>query len=90
MKRILIVAFVLLSLLYAGDFVSVRFRIPKNRDPFGLVKVKRYYAVGLKSGKTEFMFLDPENRVCVHSLFPHFGDPPCWYLSRRNVRRVDF
>jgi len=54
-----------------------------------VVKIQRYYAVGLKSRKTEFMFLEPENQVCVHSLFPHFGYSPCWYLSRRNVKRID-
>jgi hypothetical protein len=89
MKRILFITILSLLILYIGDYISVRYRIPKDRDQFGMVKVQRYYAVGLKSGKTDFMFLPPQNQVCVHSLFPHFGDTPCWYLTRRNVKRIE-
>ena len=89
MKRMLFITVLALFILYLGDYLSVRYRIPKSRSQFGVVKIQRYYAVGLKSGKTEFMFLTPENQVCVHSLFPHLGYSPCWYLSRRSVRRID-
>ena len=89
MKRILLVALLSLLIVYLGDYLSVRCRIPKTRNPFGTVKVQRYYAVGMKNRKTEFMFLEPENHVCVRSLFPHLGYSPCWYLSRRNVKRID-
>jgi len=57
MKRLVMFALLLLCILYIGDYVSVRYRIPNNRSQFGVVKVRRYYAVGLKSGKTEYMFL---------------------------------
>ena len=89
MRRILMAAVLSLLILYVGDYLSLRYRIPKGRPQFGVVKVQRYYAVGLKSGKTEFMFLAPKNQTCVHSLFPHFGDSPCWYLSRKSVQRID-
>jgi hypothetical protein len=75
--------------VYVCDYFSVRYRILKNRDPFGVVKIQRYYAVRLKDGKTEFVFQEPEIQVCVHSLFPHFGCSPCWYVKRRNVKRID-
>jgi hypothetical protein len=75
--------------VYAGDYLSVRYRILKNRNPFQVVKIQRYYAIHLKDGKTEFVFLDPETQGCVCSLFPHFGYSPCWYVKRRNVRRID-
>ena len=89
MKRLVMFALLLLCILYIGDYLSVRYRIPKSRSQFRVVKIQRYYAVGLKSHKTDFMFLPPENQVCVHSLFPHLGYSPCWYLSRRNVKRID-
>jgi hypothetical protein len=89
MRRILVVAVLLLLILYVGDYLSVRYRIPKGRAQFGVVTIQRYYAVRLKNGKTEFMFLGPKDQVCIHSLFPHFGDSPCWYLSRKSVQRID-
>jgi hypothetical protein len=90
MKRIGLIVVALLALLYAGDYAAVRFRIRRGRDPFGVVRIRRYYAVPQKSGKSEFYFLDPQNQVCVHALFPHLGYNPCWYVSRHTLRRVDF
>ncbi|HVN81464.1 MAG TPA: hypothetical protein VMW38_20915 [Terriglobia bacterium] len=74
---------------YICDYLSVRFRIPKNRDPLGVVKIRRYYAIRLKDGKTEYAFQEPETQVCVNSLLPHMGYNPCWYVKRNNVKRID-
>lgn len=65
------------------------YRFPGHRDQFGSVQVQRYYAVTLKNRKTEYMFEQPETRECVHSLFRHFGDSPCWYLARHAKQRID-
>jgi hypothetical protein len=89
MRRIALTVMALIGLLYAGDYASVRFRIPKRRDPFGVVQVRPYYAVPQKNGKPEFYFLDPQNQTCVHSLFPHLGYNPCWYVSRHARQRID-
>ncbi len=89
MKRILSVAVLLLGLVYAGDYLSLRYRIPGNREPLGTVKIERYYAVPQKNRKTEFMFDEPQTEICVHSLFPHFGHRPCWYVNRKKVKRID-
>ena len=40
-----------------------------------------------KDGRTEFMLDDPFDQACVRSLFPHFGDSPCWYLERERNKR---
>jgi hypothetical protein len=89
MRRIALIVVGLFALLYAGDYASVRFRIPKSRDPFGVVQVRPYYAVRQKNGEPEFYFLAPENQVCVHSLFPHLGYNPCWYVRRHTQKRID-
>ena len=89
MKRIAVSVMALFALLYAGDYAVVRFRIPKGRDPYGVVKVRPYYAVTQKNGKPEFYFLDPQNQTCVRSLFPHLGYSPCWYVSRHAHQRIN-
>jgi hypothetical protein len=89
MKRVALIVLVLFTLLYAGDYASVRFRIPKGRKPFGVVKIRPYYDVPQKNGKPEFYFLQPQNQVCVHSLFPHLGYNPCWYVRRHAQERID-
>ena len=89
LKRILPGAVLLVLLVYAGDYLSLRFRIPA-RDTFGSVEVQRYYEVALKNRKTEFMRAEPARQTCVHSLLPHYGDTPCWYLEghRRQTIKV--
>ena len=88
MKRALLFAVMALAILYTGDYLSVRYRIP-NREPLGTVQIQRYYAVRQKDRKTEYYFLDPEAQQCVHSLFPHFGSNPCWYVSRHTKKEID-
>jgi hypothetical protein len=78
----------LCSGIYLSDYLYARYRIAKKQDPFGVVNIRSYYAIPLKSGKTELVFQEPENQVCVKSLFPHFGYSPCWYVKRRNVIRI--
>ena len=76
-------------LLYAGDYLSVRFRFPGNRPAFGYVQVHPYYAIPQKGGKTEIVLQDVETRSCVNSLFPHLGATPCWYVRRHVRERID-
>lgn len=79
---------ILLAVVYLGDYLSVRF--PGARNPFGTVSVQPYLAIHLKDKKTEFNFdVPPETKVCVHSMFPHMGYSPCWYVSRQTQQRID-
>lgn len=77
-----------LLLLYAGDWIFLRIRIMTNGQPYSTVTVRPYYAVPEKGRKTEFLFDDPHEQTCVHSLFPHDGDTPCWYLTRHTETRI--
>ena len=74
--------------VYAGDALSLALDFPK-RPPRSTVHVRRYYAVKLKNGNTEFLFDEPADAPCVNSLFPHGGYAPCWYLARHNEQRVN-
>lgn len=92
MKRILFISvrwLVLAAvLLYAADYLSLRYSIP-SRQEFGSVMVAQSYAIPQKDRKMEYTFDPPAPQTCVNSLFPHFGDPPCWYLSRHTRQQVN-
>jgi len=88
MKRILLIAVLLLSLIYAGDYLALRYRIAKDTG-FGSMTIQRYYAVKQKDGTTQFMFADPQSQSCVNSWFPYMGYTPCWYLNRHKTKRID-
>jgi hypothetical protein len=76
----------LVALIYVGDYLSLTFQIPK-RAQFGTVRMQPYLAVPRKDGRTEFLLDDPFDQTCVRSLFPHFGESPCWYLERERRKR---
>jgi hypothetical protein len=79
---------VLSALVYAGDYLSLRYRIP-NREPLGSFVIRAYYAVPQKDPhREELIFLDPQTEVCTHSLFPHDGHRPCWYVSGHTQQRI--
>jgi hypothetical protein len=78
-----------LVLVYAGDYAFFRYRSASKRNPYGSVTLQHYYAVQHKNGKTEFLFDPPTAQICVHSLFPHGGYTPCWYLLRHTEPRTD-
>ena len=90
LKRILrfalIAVGVLLPVLYIADYFAARFKT----QPLGTVQIDSFYAIHEKGGKTEFDYKGSENQTCVHSIFPHFGYSPCWYLNRTKEKRTDY
>jgi hypothetical protein len=88
LKSILLSTLAALALLYTGDYLSVRLRAmhPKPSDPFESLSTLRMLAIPEKNNKTEFE-VDPQNPnttvTCIHSLFPHMGYSPCWYIKPR-------
>ena len=81
-----IVAALLLAALYLYDYLSVRHRMSaqKQGDPFDTIEYPHVLAIPQKGNRIEYA-LDAqspmESQMCVHSLFPHFGYSPCWYVQ---------
>ena len=87
-KRVLLGLLLVLGILYGSDFLYVRARMihPKPADPFETLKAPRILAIPEKNGKTSYEVdtQNPEQTVtCVHSVFPHSGYSPCWYIKPR-------
>jgi hypothetical protein len=87
MKRALIIVVILVAVLYAVDFLSLRFGIPA-RDPVGSVTVHTFYAVKLKNGKTEYDYYGDHDVSCTNSVFPQYGLKPCWWASRHTNEQI--
>jgi hypothetical protein len=92
-KRAVIAVIVALGLVYAGDYLMVRWKMayPKTGDAFGTVRMERLYAIPQKNGKIDYEFDAQQPEVitpCVHSLFPHLGNSPCWYLQRNSQKPI--
>jgi hypothetical protein len=91
LKAILFAAAAAAVGLYVGDLIVVRVRMAVNGDtePYAQLQMNVLYAVPEKGSKIGYMPGQPETDECVRSLFPHFGDSPCWYASRQKTKRVD-
>ncbi len=80
---------VLLAVAYVCDYGVLRYKIARNRAPYGSVTVQLYYSMLQKNGKIEIIPGETETQSCVHSLFPHMGYGPCWYVGRRTDKRIE-
>ena len=77
------------AIAFSLDYAVFRIRAATDRNAYGTVRVNHYYAVLQKNGKTQFIFDPPQDQTCVHTLFPHAGSLPCWYLTRHPDQRTD-
>lgn len=64
-----------LAVLYMCDYGVARLR------PTGNVDVQIMWAIKQKDNRIDYELGDTETRPCVHSLLPHLGYAPCWYLT---------
>ena len=86
--RAVISVLVLALCVFAADYLvlRVRMRYAARTTPFETMTRTRVLAIPKKNGKYEYQIdqLQPaETLTCVHSLFPHYGDQPCWYVKPR-------
>ncbi|GEM_PF-4265644 len=70
------------GLLWTTDWLLLRIKISRDANAFGEVTVRRNYAVRLRNRQIEQDRGKPMPEECVHSLFSHYNDSPCWYLER--------
>jgi hypothetical protein len=82
-----------LIITYIYDFAYFRMRMihPGPSNPVETFTAPRLYAIGVKGGKVEFE-LDAQNPqqtwTCAHSLFPHAGYSPCWYIKDKSRQPI--
>lgn len=86
-RRVLLYVLALFLLLYFADFAlyELRLHVPKFGPANGSVHRIRLLAVPEKNNKVEYEIdsAKPEEDLpCSHSLFPHGGNRPCWYVTR--------
>jgi hypothetical protein len=87
-KRFLCAIAIAAALVFLCDAVSVRLRTshPSPGNPFESITTSRVLAIEEKNGKTEYQLdqQQPQQIVtCVHSIFPHYGYSPCWYVKKQ-------
>lgn len=87
--RIVACLVVAVAAIYLGDLIVLRLRAATHGQAFGTVTVHRFYRIAQKNGKYELQYDGDYLYDCVHSLFPHAGEPPCWYRGRHTEEWIN-
>jgi hypothetical protein len=91
--RVVAAVLLLTAFAFVLDYIVLRVRVlhPTVTAPFEHLARNRLLAIKVKNGTYQYELdqVNPsETLTCVHSLFPHFGDRPCWYLKPRLDRPI--
>lgn len=76
------------GIAYLVDSLYIRYEVAGADSAAAFGNVRFYSATKQKDGKYIIFQDSPQNEVCVHALFPHYGYKPCWFASRKKVRVV--
>jgi hypothetical protein len=93
LKGVAMFAVAALAVVYVADYAYFRVRMihPKPADPLETFTSARLFAIAEKGGKVAYE-LDAQNPeqtlICAHSLFPHGGYQPCWYLKPKSQQPI--
>jgi hypothetical protein len=79
--RIALTLLAFCALAYAADWVALQLR-ERRGSAYGSVMVDDTQVIKDKGGKVEYFDNPPQATPCVHVLFPHEGQPACWWLAR--------
>jgi hypothetical protein len=90
LRRFLVGTVVALVFCYVSDDLMIRYRMRRSPSAYGQVTVHRLDTIPEKNGRMEYVPEPPVVETCIHSLFPHIGYLPCWYLSRKTEQRVNY
>jgi hypothetical protein len=82
--RFAITLLILFALLYAGDWLVLRYRVAHG-TAFDSVEVDQFLATPLKGNKAEYDFVGSYQQPCARSIFPQQGRPACWWVRRHNT-----
>jgi hypothetical protein len=88
-KRVAIAVALVVVVVYAADYLWLRFRMATNRNPFGSVSRDVYYSVKLKNGKTEFSYGGQQAFECPNTLLPQYWERPCWLAKRKKDTQIN-
>ena len=86
--KILVLLLIAAGIAYLADSLYIRHELVGTNSAAAFGNVRFYYATKLKNGKFTIYQDSPQNEVCVHALFPHYGYKPCWFARRNTVRVV--
>jgi len=85
--NIVIMLVAICVLAYVADWIVLQIR-EHSGSAYGSVVVDSAEVLKEKGGKVEYFYNAPQPTRCVRSLFPHEGQPACWWLTRHSDQQT--
>jgi hypothetical protein len=91
LRLLAVVPLAALGIVYGVDYASISWKVRSNQQPFADIVVDQVYTSTNKWKEVVWSRGVSVNERCVYSLFPHFGNRPCWYVRRHtmNITNTD-
>jgi hypothetical protein len=84
--KMLVALVALIALVYMADWIVLQIR-ERGGSAHGSVVVDNADIIKEKGGKVEYFYNPPQPTPCVRALFPHEGQPACWWLARHSEQQ---
>ena len=72
-------------ILWVADWAIWRIRV-RHGGGYDTVRVDQVLLTPLKNHRLKADAESTQDLTCTHSLFPHAGDDPCWWLRRHSTQ----
>ena len=86
--RALAVLLAVTAVVYCVDYVVFRVKMARGTG-VEMVTIERIYAIPEKNKRTEYTDAGSVDMQCVHTLFPHMGYGPCWYVKKHTLQQIN-
>jgi len=70
---------------WLGDYLALRLPLPKGRLQWEVIRVDQMYATRNRFNQVEMSHGNPIMETCGHSILPHDGHWPCWYVKTHTL-----
>jgi hypothetical protein len=83
--KVAVALLICVGMVYIGDWVVLKVRVARG-TAYSSVEVDQFLATPLKGEKVEYDMVGSFQQTCTRSIFPHEGQPPCWWVRRHNTQ----
>ena len=85
--NIVITLVAIAALAFVADWILLQLREHWG-SAHGSIVVDSAEVIKEKGNKVEYFYNPPQSTPCVRSLFPHEGQPACWWLARHTDQQT--
>jgi hypothetical protein len=88
LQRIVLSFLAFAILIYLGDYAILKLRASSGDGSSAFGSIRITLGTPMKDGRVQIFTGDNQTETCVHSIFPHLGYRPCWYVKQNQMQII--